>query len=293
MTHDVPLPDSDNWVTGRTALVTGSTSGLGLAVAAHLAQLGALVIVHGPDSRGVEKAVREVRMGAADPSVEGFVADLGSQDEVRGLADRIAGGTDHLDVLVNNAAAVFDRWQADGDGIESTLAVNYLAPYLLTRLLLPLLEKSGDGRVVNVASEAHRGVALNLDDLQLSARYERFDAYKRSKLADLMFTYELARRLDGSAVTANAAHPGTIRTSLFRARNVLERVVMPILSLRARPAGEGADTIVWLAASRAVAGSSGHYYADRMPVASSPESYDEETARKLWDVSADLTALPA
>ena len=220
------------------------------------------------------------------------VGDLSSQAEVTGLAADIKDRFEILDVLVNNAAAVFDDWSANGEGIELTFAVNHLAPYLLTRLLLPSLERSDQGRIVIVGSEAHRRVVWDPDGLQRSAPYDRFDAYARSKLANLLFNAELARRLSGSEVTTNAAHPGTVRTRLFRPRNIAERIAIPVLKLQAVSPGVGADTFVWLASSLAMAGHSGGYYYQRERIEPSAQVEDEQNGFELWKVSADLTGLP-
>lgn len=278
-------------VRNRTVLVTGSTSGIGFAAAKRFAQLGASVVVHGPDVGSValaREAIESVRPGA---TVDGLAANLAEQDEVRRLAATTAERHPELDVLVNNAAAVFDTWSGNGDGIERTLAVNYLAPYLLTRLLLPTLERNDDPRIVIVGSEAHRGVEIDFGDLQNEHDYERFRVYARSKLADLLFNAELARRLNGR-VTINAMHPGTVKSTLFRPRNLAERIVMPILNLKASSPQEGADTIIWLSAADAVAGSSGGYYAARAVVEPSSAAQDEDVAARMWCVGADLTGLP-
>jgi len=273
-------------------LVTGATSGVGMATAARLASAGATVIIHGP-TRGATNEARDV-VGEMFPDSDLHIAvgDLSSQDAVRDLAADIQDRFEVLDVLVNNAAAVFDEFSVNGKGIELTFAVNHLGHYLLSRLLLPTLERSKQGRIVIVASEAHRRVVWDPDGLRPSAPYDRFDAYARSKLANLLFNAELARRLNGSAVTTNAAHPGTVRTRLFRPRNIGERIAMPVLSLKAVSPAVGADTFVWLASSPVVAGLSGGYYHQRERVEPSPQGGDEHNGFELWKVSADLTGLP-
>ncbi len=273
-------------------LVTGATSGVGMATAARLASAGATVIIHGP-TRGATNEARDV-VGEMFPESDLHIAvgDLSSQAAVRNLAADIQDRFEILDVLVNNAAAVFDEFSVNGEGIELTFAVNHLGHYLLSRLLLPTLERSKQGRIVIVASEAHRRVVWDPDGLQPSAPYDRFDAYARSKLANLLFNAELARRLNGSAVTTNAAHPGTVQTRLFRPRNIGERIAMPVLNLKAASPEVGADTFVWLASSPVVAGLSGGYYHQRERVEPSPQVGDEHNGFELWKVSADLTGLP-
>lgn len=273
-------------------LVTGATSGVGMAIAARLASAGATVIIHGPTRGATNEARDAVNEMFPESDLHIAVGDLSSQDAVRDLAADIQDRFEILDVLVNNAAAVFDEFSVNGEGIELTFAVNHLGHYLLSRLLLPTLERSKQGRIVIVASEAHRRVVWDPDGLQPSAPYDRFDAYARSKLANLLFNAELARRLNGSAVTTNAAHPGTVRTRLFRPRNIGERIAMPVLNLKAAPPGVGADTFVWLASSPVVAGLSGGYYHQRERVEPSPQVGDEHNGFELWKVSADLTGLP-
>ena len=273
-------------------LVTGATSGVGMATAARLASAGATVIIHGPTRGATNEAWDVVGEMFPESDLHIAVGDFSSQAAVRDLAADIQDRFEILDVLVNNAAAVFDEFSLNGEGIELTFAVNHLGPYLLSRLLLPTLERSEQGRIVVVASEAHRRVVWDPDGLQPTAPYDRFDAYARSKLANLLFNAELARRLNGSAVTTNAAHPGTVRTRLFRPRNIAERIAMPVLNLKAASPGVGADTLVWLASSLAMAGHSGGYYYRRERIEPSAQVEDEQNGFELWKVSADLTGLP-
>jgi NAD(P)-dependent dehydrogenase (short-subunit alcohol dehydrogenase family) len=276
---------------GRRVLITGSTSGIGYATAEALSIAGCQVIVHGPDLAAADAAAERIRGRSPSAAVDSVASDLTSQAAVRQLADTIESRYGTLDVLVNNAAAVFDRWTSNGDGVELTFAVNYVAVYLLTRLLLPTLDRSPDGRVINVASEAHRSVSLDFDDLQMFDDYERFEAYGRSKLADLLFTYELSRRTDQDRLAVMAMHPGTTRTTLFRPRNPVERVVMPLLNIRARSPHQAADTAVWLATRDEVRGLHGRYIGSRQVIESSHESQDPEVANRLWNITAEMTGL--
>ena len=252
------------------------------------------MIVHGPSRQATKAARRALESAVPTAEFHEAVADFSSQSEVSDLAAEVQDRFGTLDVLVNNAAAVSDTWSADGVGVESTFAVNHLAPYLLTRRLLPAFERSDAGRVVIVASESHRKARWNSDDLGQPGRYDRFDAYARSKLANLLFNAELARRLAdaGSKVTTNAAHPGTLRTSLFRPRNLAERVVIPIINLRAVSPEAASAGIAWLATSDDMAGQSGGYYHKGRTVEPSPVVADEQNGFELWKLSAELTDLP-
>ena len=273
-------------------LVTGATSGLGLATAGRLAASGSTVIIHGPSQETVTAA--RIALALMNPSSDFHeaVADFSSQAEVRALAADIQDRFSRLDVLVNNAATVFDEQALSRDGIERTFAVNHLAPYLLTRQLLPAIERSDQGRIVIVASEAHRNAVWDIDGFDGPDSYDRFDTYARSKLANLLFNAELARRLEDSSVTTNAVHPGTVRTRLFRPRNAVERVVMPILDLRGAAPEVAADGIAWLADSHDMSGRTGGYYHKQKPVEPSPAASDEQNAFELWKLSAELTDLP-
>ena len=274
----------------HTVLVTGATSGLGLATARALAAQGAAVIIHGPTDELTTTATDLVRRENPGASVEGVSADFTSQQEVRRLAKELE-ACGPIDVVVNNAGAIFDHYATTVDGVELTFAVNHLAPYLLTRLLIPSLEERPHGRVVIVASEAHRKAKLDPSRPGPEQRYRRVVEYEKAKLANLHFAYELARRLEGTRVTVHAAHPGTVRTQLFRPRNPIEAVIMRILDRKAVAPEEACDTIVWLASTADLNGQTGGYYADRKPLESSPTSYDEDAARRMWELSAELTGL--
>jgi NAD(P)-dependent dehydrogenase (short-subunit alcohol dehydrogenase family) len=284
-------PGRASSLSGRNVLVTGSTTGIGFATAEALSAAGCRVIVHGPDLAAADAAADLIRDRTPGATVDTAFGNLGSQTAVRQLAATIEGRYETLDVLVNNAAAVFDRRSTNGDSVELTFAVNYVAVYLLTRLLLPMIERSSDGRVIVVASEAHRGANLNLDDLQMVDGYERFEAYGRSKLADLLFTHELSRRIEPEQVAVVAMHPGTTKTTLFRPRNPVERVVMPILNIKARSPRHAADTAVWLATSDEARSLHGRYVGDRRVVEPSTESQDPEIATRLWNITAEMTGL--
>ena len=277
---------------GKTCLVTGATSGIGAAAALELARLGATVIVNGRSADKCAARVDAIRRQTG-ARVEVAVADLSSLDQVRRMANDVASRFTSLDVLVNNAGTYLFERTLTGDGLETTFEVNYLSHFLLTNLLLERLKASPAGRVVNVSSTAHADGRIDFDNLQGERHYERLDAYARSKLALLMFTYELARRLSGTRVTANALHPGVVATDLgsdngfvrgwvrVKLRNLMGRSMIS-------PA-EGARSVVRLASSPDLAGVTGRYFDQGREVRSSPASYDEAVARRLWDVSEELT----
>jgi NAD(P)-dependent dehydrogenase (short-subunit alcohol dehydrogenase family) len=288
------LPDTT--MMGKVCMVTGATSGLGAVTARELARLGAAVVIVGRSPERCGMALDHIREQIASPSVDYLVADLSSQQAIRELAAQFRSKYDRLDVLVNNAGAVFARRQESIDGIESTLAVNHLAYFLLTNLLLDVLKRSAPARIVNVSSVAHEKAELDFEDLQSRHGYRPFRAYARSKLANLLFTYELDRRLAGTSVTVNAVHPGLVRTGLGSRNGWLSRLGTALVHLRYRrfsvDPDDGARTIVFLAASPQVEGVSGKYFADLQPVLSSERSRDLDAGGTLWNVSAQMTGLP-
>jgi retinol dehydrogenase-12 len=277
-------------MTARVAVVTGASSGIGKATAVALAALGATVILVCRDRGRGEAAMSDVRQAAtcAPPSLE--LADLSSMAQTRDLAGRLS-ALPRLDVLVNNAGLLVARRTLTAEGIEHTLAVNHLAPFLLTNLLRPALEASAPSRVVTVASVAHRAAALRLDDLHLERRYAAMLAYSNSKLANVLFTRELARRLDGTWVTANCVHPGLVATNFVTTENRWLKPGMAIGRHLVRSAQSGARPVVYLASSSAVSGQTGGYYVRRRRRTPSRTARDDEFARRLWDLSAELAGL--
>jgi NAD(P)-dependent dehydrogenase (short-subunit alcohol dehydrogenase family) len=274
----------------KVCLVTGATSGLGAATARALAQKGLSVVVVGRNRDRCEQVAAEIAQTTGN-EVEWLLADLSVQSQIRRLADEFTVRHDRLDVLVNNAGAIFLQRRMSADGIEMTLAVNHLAYFMLTCLLLDRLKASAPARIVSVASMAHEGVQLDVDDLNHGAG---FPAYKRSKLANLVFTYELARRLAGSGVTANAVNPGLVRTNINANNGWVGRLSNALVHLRYRAASigpaEGARSIVQLATADELAGISGQYFSGGSAVPSSPASRDLDTAKRLWLFSERLTA---
>lgn len=279
----------------KVVLITGATDGLGKAAALALAKQGATVVIVGRDPAKTRATAGEIKEQSGTPSADGLVADLSSMAEVRRLANEFRQGYSRLDVLINNAGAIFARRQATVDGYERTFALNHLSQFLLTNLLLSMLEAGAPSRIINVSSQAHEGGAIDFDDLQGERSYGIGGgrAYSRSKLANIMFTYELARRLAGAGVTANALHPGTVATRFGEDNGGMMRLGMRMFHRFAISAEEGADTIIYLASSPEVEGVTGRYWEKRRPIRSSPASYDEGAQKRLWDVSAQMTGLVA
>jgi NAD(P)-dependent dehydrogenase (short-subunit alcohol dehydrogenase family) len=277
----------------RICVATGATSGIGAGTALQLAQRGATVIIVGRNESKSAAMVARIRQQTGNAAVEYMLADLSSQEQIRALAQQFKGKYARLDVLVNNAGGIWMTRQQTVDGIEMTWAVNHLAYFLLTNLLLDTLVASAPARIVNVSSALHWQGHVNFADLQAKhGIYNPLFAYNQSKLANVLFTYELARRLSDSGVTANALHPGGVRTNLI-ARNGLffKWVAQPLFDLQAISAEQGAQTSVYLATSPEAEGVTGKYFAERAAHRSSPASHDEDAARRLWEVSAEMTGI--
>lgn len=277
---------------GKAALVTGGTGGIGKATAIGLSALGARVGITGRDLGRAEAAAADIVRQTGNPSVDVFVADMSSQAEVRRLAAEVVERYPRIDVLVNNVGGFWAHRHVTADGLEHTFALNHLAPFLLTNLLLERLEASAPSRVVTVSSGAQATGRIDFDDLQGARDYSGQRAYNQSKLANVMFTYELARRLQGSGVTATVLHPGVTRTDFgaedqVRFFEVMGPVARPFMKRPAR----GAETPIYLASSAEVEGVSGRYFANRKPKRSNRASYDTAAAARLWKVSADLVGL--
>ena len=276
---------------GKVVLITGGTSGIGKAAATALAGMGATVVITGRNEERGKRALQEIREESGNDGVELILADLTVQDEVRRLAEELRERHNQLEVLVNNAGLVLSERTETPDGIETQLAINHLAPFLLTNLLLDLLKESAPSRIVTVSSDAHRWAKIDLDDLQSRKRYRGMQVYGKTKLANIMFTYELAERLEGTGVTANCMHPGGVNTNFGNNQggpmNLLFRLFKPFM----RSPEQGADTLIYLASSPEVEGMTGKYLADRKVKAASDAAYDETTRKRLWEASEELTGL--
>jgi NAD(P)-dependent dehydrogenase (short-subunit alcohol dehydrogenase family) len=276
---------------GKVALITGGTSGIGRAAAAALAAMGAEVVVTGRSKERGEAAVGGIRETSGNERVSLMLADLAAQAEVRALAEGFRERHARLDVLVNNAGLIPSQRTQTPDGLELTIAVNHLAPFLLTNQLLDMLKESAPSRIVTVSSEARRGASINFEDLQSMRRYRPFQVYGMTKLANILFTYELAERLEGTGVVANCLHPGAVNTNFGNNNRSLGTLIFRAFKPFMRSPEGGADTIIYLASSPEVEEMTGRYLMDRKVVSSFEEPHDETTQKRLWEVSEELTNL--
>jgi NAD(P)-dependent dehydrogenase (short-subunit alcohol dehydrogenase family) len=269
-------------------VVTGATSGIGLATAVGLARAGRTVVLCGRNPTRLEAAVAKVQAESSAPH-RTVVCDMASLADVRRAAAELA-SLERIDVLVNNAGVLKHERSVTVDGYEETFAVNHLAPFLLTTLLLDKLAASAPARVVNVSSVVHRGARIRWDELQSTRRYTGLRAYAQSKLANLLFTRELARRMEGRGVTANALHPGGVRTELPADEKGLFAFAFRLAGPLLRSPERGARTSIWLATSPEVAGVTGRYFVDCKERRPGRAALDDEAARRLWAVSEELVA---
>lgn len=274
---------------GKVCVVTGATSGIGKAAATALAGAGATVVLVGRDRDRTEAVAAAIGSASASPP-RAEIADLASLEQVRGLAGRLA-GLERIDVLINNAGLVLGERRITPDDFEHVFAVNHLAPFLLTSLLLPKLTASAPARVITVTSDAHSAARLDLADPNLERGWDSWRSYANSKLANILFTRELARRLDGTGVTANCAHPGVVRTGFGRESRPLLRLGITIARPFMASPERGADTIVYLASSPEVADQTGGYYVKRQRREPSAAARDDTAARELWEISEKMTGL--
>ncbi len=278
----------------KVCMITGANSGIGRATAQGLAEMGATVVMVCRDRSRGEAAMSEIKRTTGNQAVDLMLADLSSLASVRQLAQDYANRHQRLDVLVNNAGTYFTKRHLTVDGLEALFVVNYLAPFLLTNLLLDLLERSAPARIVNVAGAYHAKGRIDFDDLQGERDYNGTRANNQAKLALVLFTYELARRLADTGVTANCLHPGAVATNLLEKDQdypPVMRFAYRLFKPFAKSPKKGAETSLYLASSPEVEGATGKYFVNKKAQPSSPESYDAALAARLWEVSADLVGL--
>jgi retinol dehydrogenase 12 len=277
----------------KIVLITGANSGIGKVAAKALAKAGATLSMVSRNATRGEAALAEVKTASGNPNVELFVADLASMTQVRRLAADFRKKHGGLHLLINNAGGMIGERQLTEDGCEATFAGNHLGPFLLTNLLLDLLKKSAPARVINVSSTAARGGTMDFDDLHLAKGYSQFKAYARAKLANILFTRELSRRLEGSGVTAVAMHPGVVRTRFGETASGFMRFLIKLGGPLLLSPERGADTMIWAATAPEAQALNGVYLIRRKVRRPPLLARDDEVAKRLWDVSAQLAKLGA
>ena len=287
MTHSTVKP-----MAGKLCLVTGATAGIGKITATALASQGAELVIHGRNQEKAEITVNKIKAETGNHQVSYLLADFSDLDQVRELVKKFQDRYDCLHLLVNNAGGFFNKRISTSYGVEMTFLVNHLAPFLLTNLLQGTIKNSSPARIINVSSEGHRQGKIDFNDLSFEKGYFGMKAYGRSKLANILFTYELARRLEGTGVTVNALHPGHIATDIWKTNfGVIGPALKRIMGLFSLTPEEGAENSIYLASSPEVEGIHGKYFIKNEPAQSSSASYDQEIARRLWKLSAELTSL--
>ena len=285
------MSSAPNSMGGKVCMVTGANSGIGKATALGLASLGATVVMVCRSQERGEAALAEIKQKSSNERIFLLLADLASQAAIRKLAEDFNKQFSALHVLINNAGIIQKKRQVTVDGLETQFAVNHLAPFLLTNLLLDTLKRSAPARIVTVTSDMHRGASISFDDLQSVGSYRPVRVYSETKLANVLFTYELARKLKGTKVTANCLHPGMVATKLLADGIGIPRPLTSTTKLIGSSPEKGAKTSIYLAASPEVEGVNGKYFVKEKPVESSQISYDQNLAGRLWKQSAELTGL--
>ncbi len=275
----------------KIVLITGATSGIGKATALGLAEKGATVVIAARNEQKGKKALEEIRRKTGNPNLDLMIVDLSSLDSVRKLAETFKSRYDKLDVLINNAGIFIDYRKKTRDGFEYTFGVNHLSHFLLTNLLLDRLKAAAPSRIINLSSEAQRQGHIDFEDLMAVKKFSSFKAYGQSKLANILFTYELARRPEGTGIAVNAVHPGVVRTNFGSDAKGFFKVLMPLFKPFLRSPAKGAATSVYLASSSEVEGITGKYFYDLKEIQSNAESYNKEIAMRLWEMSEKYTSI--
>lgn len=276
----------------KVCLITGGTAGIGKATAIGLANLGATIAIVGSDAKRGENAQEEIKQKSENENVEFILTNLSSLSGTKKLADEFQRKYSKLDVLINNAAVFCSSRKYSADGIEMQFAVNHLSHFLLTNLLLQLLKESAPARIINVSSNAHFKGTINFEDINLEKRYNGWKAYCRSKLANVLFTYELTGRLGSKQITVNALHPGMVKTNIVgKHASFIYRLGWNLKKLTMLPVEKGAQTPIYLASSDEVSDVTGGYFVNCRQIKSSEISYDKELATKLWNLSEELSGL--
>lgn len=276
---------------GKTVVITGANSGIGFEASIALAKMGAKVIMVARNPELGQNALAQVKEKSSNSHVELMLCDFASLANVRRLAQEIVDKCPRLDVLVNNAGKTFGSRSVTADGFEWTFGVNHLAPFLLTNLLLVLLKKCAPARIVNTASRAHTFGHINFEDIMAEKKYGEMSAYAQSKLANVLFSTELSKRIAGSGVTSNSLHPGVVGTSFAEAGGTFSKLFYRWFTFMMKTPAEGAKTTVYLASSPEVEGVSGKYFSNCKAIMPSKEARDVSVAKRLWELSEKLTGI--
>lgn len=279
------------WMNGKTALITGGTNGIGKATALELARMGTRVVIVGRNADKAARVTDELRAASGNKDIDWLLADLSLMADMVRMADSFMQRYNHLDVLVNNAGALFPTRTQTAEGLEATLALNHMSYFVLTLRLLDLLKASAPARIINVASGAHQ-IGVNFDDIQFERSYGMagFAAYGASKMMNILFTYELARRLQGSGVTVNTMTPGPVASSFGADLGGVMGLAFTLMRPFMKTPAQGARTVIYLASSPDIASATGKYWINRRSARSSPASYDEVAQRRLWELSEKIAA---
>jgi NAD(P)-dependent dehydrogenase (short-subunit alcohol dehydrogenase family) len=272
----------------KTAVITGANSGMGFITAKALAQKGYLTIMVCRNEAKAKAAAEEIVASSGNSQVHYYICDLSDIKAVKQLTSKIISDHPTIDVLVNNAGLYIDQRKVSAQGYELTFANNHLSYFAMTQGLLPALRSAPEARIVNVASEAQQYGKLDFTDLQLEKKYKAMLAYGNSKLYNIMFTLELAKRLQGTHITANCMHPGGVRTNFAKGAGGLVGFIFNLLGFMLRSPEKGADTIIWLATADELKGTSGQYFFDRKPIKAQTDAYKEENLKRLWSISEDM-----